>query len=261
MLLFRSLLAKFTLGLLAARLHRGIAGVLSGLADHLAGLVMRGGVHRQLGLRRTLPSRLAGLVGDDPKANTPDCIAAKADAEEWSEERGKDTLKTIGRIAIWPLGERSARRRGRAKNEARELVMQRLREACFTQPELVRAAAVPGQRRPGGRGYEREAVFVTGAGGRNVVGIVHPIHNTIWLKPGDGELGFATWQPDDWARSAAWVIAPVGCQVAEDWAAPGGTREVSFVCPANLDLRALVLSQGERVRAGAPLTAASATPR
>jgi hypothetical protein len=208
----------------------------------------------------TLPSRLAGRVGDDPKANTPDCIAAKADAEEWNEERGKNTLKTIGRIAIWPLGERSARRRGRAKNEARELVMQRLRDACFTQPELVRAAAVSGQRRPGGRGYERDAVFLTGAGGRNVVGIVHPIHNTIWLKPGDGEAGFATWQPDDWARSAAWVLSPVGCQVAEDWAAPGGTREVSFVCPANLDLRALVLSQGERVRAGAPLLAKNPLP-
>lgn len=207
----------------------------------------------------TLPSQLADMVGDDPKANTPDCIAAKADAHEWSEEKGKAALKTIGRIAIWPLGERAARRRGRAKNEARELVLQRLREACFTQPELVRASAVPGQRRPGGRGYESDAVFRTGVGGRNVTGIVHPIHNTIWLRPGGGEPGFATWQPDDWARSAAWVIAPVGCQVAEDWAAPGNTREVSFVCPANVDLRALVLSQGERVRAGAPLLARVST--
>ncbi|MDO9338484.1 MAG: hypothetical protein Q7T61_18985 [Caulobacter sp.] len=207
----------------------------------------------------TLPSQLADMVGDDPKANTPDCVAAKADAHEWSEEKGKNALKTIGRIAIWPLGERSARRRGRARNEARELVMQRLREACFTQPDLVRADAVPGQRRPGGRGYESEAVFRTGAGGRNVTGIVHPLHNTIWLRPGGGEPGFATWQPDDWARSAAWVISPTGCQVAEDWAAPGNTREVSFVCPANIDLRAMVLSQAERVRAGAPLLGPTTT--
>lgn len=206
----------------------------------------------------TLPSQLADMVGNDPKANTPDCLAAKADAHEWSEEKGKNALKTIGRIAIWPLGERAARRRGRARNEARELVMQRLREACFTQPEIVRADAVPGQRRPGGRGYESEAVFRTGAGGRNVVGILHPTHNTIWLRPGGGEPGFASWQPDDWARSAAWVIAPVGCKVAEDWAAPGNTREVSFVCPASVDLRALVLSQAERVKAGAPLLASTA---
>ncbi|WP_271065113.1 hypothetical protein [Caulobacter sp. NIBR1757] len=208
----------------------------------------------------TLPSQLADMVGADPKANTADCVAAKADAYEWSEEKGKNALRTIGRIAIWPLGERAARRRGRARNEARELVMQRLREACFTQPELVRASAVAGQRRPGGRGYEGDAVFRTGAGGRNVVGVVHPVHNTIWLRPGGGEPGFATWQPDDWARSAAWVIAPSGCQVAEDWAAPGNTREVSFVCPSGVDLRALLLSQSERVRAGAPLLPEVAAP-
>lgn len=201
----------------------------------------------------TLPAELAARVGNDPKADTPQCLAAKADAEDWTEGGAKKVLKTIGRIAIWPLGERSARRRGRAISADRERLMQRLRDACFTQPVFDRAAPRAGQRWPGGRGYEKRLAFYAQGGGRLILVFVHPDTDTMWLKAADGDPGFQYWTGDQWVGPVAVTLEPLGCQVTEDAPAPSSTREMGFKCPEGVNLRALVASQSEATRAGIPL--------
>lgn len=201
----------------------------------------------------TFPSRLADSVGDSPLANTPQCAAAKADAADWSEGGFGKVLKGVGRVVIWPLGERSAERRANDKNEAREQVMQRLRASCFVQPTFERAAPSPSQRWPGAKGYDKNVGFAAAVGGRDIIGLVHPATDTIWVRARSGGPGFVYWEPEDWVRTVAWAIEPMGCKVTEDAQAPGKTREVGFVCPAGVDLRAAILSQpgvrgGERLR-------------
>ena len=198
----------------------------------------------------TAPQQLAAFAVGDPKSETPDCVAARADADAWDEQRGKSAFKTVGRIIIWPLGERSARRGKRAKNEARQLVTDRVREACFTIPELARAAPIPGQRRPMGQGYRGGVAFLTGAGGVTVKGQVHPTLNTIYLAAVNGVVGGTA---EDWAGLAGKVISPAGCQIADAWPGPAKAWEVSYVCPEGVDLIQLFNEQSERVRVGAPL--------
>jgi hypothetical protein len=191
----------------------------------------------------TLPSRLADSVGGDPKAATPECAAAQADARAWTEGGVGKVLKGVGRVAIWPLGERSARRRSDEQNAARERVMERVRQACITQPELTRAPHQPDQRWPGGKGYDRELLFRATAGGRTIIGLVHPTARTIWLKTGEDGPGHLYWAADAWTGVAAWALEPTGCKVTEDQPGPGFTREVGYVCPAGIDLRELTKRQ------------------
>lgn len=197
----------------------------------------------QPALADTFPGRLADSVGDDPLANTPDCAAAKADAADWSEGGVGKVLKGIGRVAIWPLGERSAERRAADKNEAREQLMQRLRSSCFTQPTFERAPPSPGQRWPGAKGYDKKLAFAANVGGRQVVAMVHPATNTIWVRAEAGGPGFVYWKSEDWVRPVAWALEPTGCKVTQDAQAPGKTREIGFVCPSGYDLRAEILRQ------------------
>lgn len=195
----------------------------------------------------TLPGRLADSVGNDPKAATPECQAAQADAREWSEGGIGKVLKGVGRVAIWPLGERSAHRRSDQKNAAREQVMERVRQACFTQPEIVRAPPSPSQRWPSGKGYDRRSLFRAKAGGREVVAMIHPTANTILLRTGEDGPGHSLWTAEGWVRPLAWSLEPTGCRVTEDQAVPGYGREVGFVCPSGVNLRAIV-KPGEFLR-------------
>jgi hypothetical protein len=189
----------------------------------------------------TLPSRLADQVdATDPKAASLDCQAAQADARDWSEGGVAKVLKGVGRVVIWPLGERSAQRRSDQKNEARELVMERVRQACFTQPTFTRAPPTPGQRWPGGKGYDRSQRYLAQAGGRTVMVIIHPKANTLWLRTGEGGPGFELWSSDAWVAPVAWSLEPFGCRITEDHPAPANSREAGFICPQDVDLRALV---------------------
>lgn len=198
----------------------------------------------------TFPGRLAAQVGNDPKADTADCRAAQADAISWNEKKGVGALRRIGRIAIWPLGERGARRRGEEKNEARELVMAALREQCFTQPPFERAPPVEGQRWPGAEGYDRSGGLDIIVGGREVAAIVHPRFNTIWVRARGGGPGYVYWQPEDFIRSVAWAIEPAGCRVTQDRPAPNNSREVAFKCPGDVNLRQLVETESPLIRRG-----------
>ncbi len=198
----------------------------------------------------THPGRLAHEAADSPKANATECVAARADALDWSEGGVGKVLKGAGRILVWPLAERSAERRSEERNAARERVMERVRQACFVQPEFERAPPSPDQRWPMARGYDGKLSFVAKVGGRSILVMVHPTTNTLWMLSKDGGPGSALWTPDGWVRPVAWAIEPTGCRVTEDVPSSGNTREVGFVCPADVDLRALVRSQAASLRAG-----------
>lgn len=198
----------------------------------------------------TLPGRLAEEAAAAPRANTTECVAARADAMDWSEGGVGKVLKGVGRVAIWPLGERSAERRSEEKNAARERVMERVRQACFEQPTFERSPPSPDQRWPMARGYDRDLSFVAKVGGRSVTAFVHPTANSIWMKTAEGGPGFMQWTSDAWLRPVAWVIEPTGCRLTEDVPAPGATREAGFVCPAGVDIRAILSARSSTWKAG-----------
>ncbi len=194
----------------------------------------------------TLPGRLAESVGNDPKASTPECQAAQADAREWDEGQLGKVASRVGRIIIWPLGERRAQRKGDEKNAARELVTERLRQACFTQPIIERAETPRDQRWPGGRRYDKKLTFSVRTGGRKVAVLVHPTANALWVRSTSGGPGHAFWTPESFVGPVAWALEPTGCRVTADMPAAEDSREVGFVCPPGVDLRQLVLARGPK---------------
>lgn len=201
----------------------------------------------------TLPGRLAEEAASSPKADATECVAARADAMDWTEGGIGKVLKGVGRVVVWPLAERSAERRSEEKNAARERIMERVRQACFDQPPFERAPPSASQRWPMAREYDGKLSFVAQVGGRSVHAYVHPTTETIWVKTAEGGPGFTLWTPDAWVRPVAWALEPTGCRVTEDVPAPGKTREIGFVCPAGVDLRALVRAQARNWRPGQQL--------
>lgn len=192
-----------------------------------------------------LPSQLAETVGGDPEASTPECQAAVADANAWNERKAQGALGKVGRFIIWPLGEGKARRKSEAKNAARELVMERLRQACFTQPVINRAEAPRGQRWPGGEGYDKKLAFVARTGGRKVLAVIHPSIDTMWVQASNGGRGYVYWTPDAFVGPVSWALEPTGCRVTQDNPAANGGREVAFVCPPGVNLRRSVIGRDE----------------
>lgn len=199
---------------------------------------------------QSFPARLADQVGNDPLADTPDCIAAQTDARAWNEKSAVGSLRNVGRFIVWPLAERAAQRRNDIKDEAREVVMEALRQSCFTQPSFTRAEPVPGQRWPAATGYDRPGGFNIIVGGRDMAALVHPTFNTIWIRARSGGPGYIHWKDEDFVRSVAWAIEPTGCRVTQDRAAENHSREVGYVCPEGVNLRQLVESKSDLVRRG-----------
>ena len=201
-------------------------------------------------LAATHPSRLADQVGADPEANSPDCVAAKADAMAWDERHFSKTMGRLGRIAVWPLAENKARRKGEEKNEARERVMERLRLACFSQPAVNLRPKNIGQRWPGGKGYDRQGSLDIIVGGREITAWVHPTAKVLMVKARGGGPGSYLWRDEAWLSVVAWSLEPAGCGVSEIQPVDQMAREIAYVCPDGTDLRRLVASGSPLVRRG-----------
>lgn len=65
----------------------------------------------------------------------------------------------------------------------------------------------------------------------------------------------ADWPIEIWRRAAEKFVEPAGCGISAvtvKWRI-GATWEAAFVCPAGIDLSALVKAQKERLKSGLPI--------
>jgi hypothetical protein len=199
----------------------------------------------------TAPVRLATVATQtDPQAESVECRAAAADAGQFSEQLTSRAFKGFLMGLAWPFTMGKPQELDHRKAVERHRYMERIRVACFTQPPFERAPPVSGQRWPETRNYLKSTAFMNGVGGRSIVGYAHASENTIWLKQGPGAYDAEWWTGDDWTRAAAWLIAPTGCRVAETRMVISVWWEVSYVCPAGVDLRALMKAQQASIWAG-----------
>jgi hypothetical protein len=63
------------------------------------------------------------------------------------------------------------------------------------------------------------------------------------------------WPLDVWLHAAQHFVRPIGCDISDIHAGwrMGGTWEVTYVCPDQVDLRALIKAQRSDLKRGVPL--------
>lgn len=92
-------------------------------------------------------------------------------------------------------------------------------------------------------------------GDRTIRVYVHKSRNTLLLQPAVKELGRdpSNWPDADWQAAAAAFVRPLGCVIPQTLPLARATWEATYLCPAGIDLPALVKRQGQAVKDGAPL--------
>jgi hypothetical protein len=81
--------------------------------------------------------------------------------------------------------------------------------------------------------------------------------STIALEPAMKDMGKnpATWPLPVWRAAAEKFVAPVGCGISDVVAIArnGGAWEATYVCPAGVDLKALIRAQTRDLQQGVPI--------
>jgi len=209
---------------------------------------------------------LAALDEHDPKFETVACAQSREAALKYDN-------KTVGRVGVGlalgllgPIGLIPAVGMDVQQNQERKLLNDEIHRRCQSDTgadigpvtqSTINPNAVPVANKATtnlmsyGAGFGSAMVIL---GDRRFTIYMHKSAPVMLVQPKIGQRTTG-WPDQIWADAGRSLTEPVGCAITQ--IAPisriGASWEVTYNCPANVDLRKLIMDQRETLKQGAPL--------